>query len=306
MSNLLFDRKYSLLIGPRFSGRANDPNGIMISGLRVAFKCEKSIESNPNVISIDVYNLSKESRSLLEENAVKDLETGVTKIWSAKTNPPTIIFNAGYGENVKNLFVGDTARIVTKRVGADIITTIEAGDGEDAFARSRLDKSFSPGATLGDVLGAVKNAMGLDKGQEKGINLNDQFLNGVTLSGSNRDHLNMIARRQKLEWSIQNGQLQFLPIGVGTDEEVILLNSETGLIGTPQKTKIVNKGLVKGADGKEAESGVQCLALLNPDIKPGRRIKIESEFITGVFRVQKVNHQGDTHANPWYSEIEAV
>ena len=305
MSDILFDRKYALLIGPKYSGRENDPNGIKIEGLRVTFKCEKNLEKNPNAITLEVYNLSKDSRSLLEENSTRDLATGEVTKWDPKTHPPTIIFNAGYAQNIKNLFVGNTARVVTKRVGTDIITTIEAGDGEEAFAKARLDKSFAPGTKVNDVLTNIKAALGLDKGQEKGIDLKDQFLNGMTLSGPARNHLDMITERQGLEWSIQNNQLQIIPRGVYTDEEVILLNSETGLIGTPTKTKIINKSLVKGADGKEVESGVTCTALLNAEIKPGRRIKIESEFINGVFRVQKVTHSGDTHSNNWYSEIEA-
>ena len=266
---------------------------------------EKNLETNPNAISIDVYNLSKDSRSLLEENATKNLETGASTIWNPTTHPPTLIFNAGYGDNVKNLFVGDIARVVTKYVGADIITTIEAGDGEEAFAKARLDKSFAPGAKVGDVLDNIKKAMGLGEGKDKGVMRNDSFLNGIPLTGLARNHLDMIAQRQNLEWSIQNNTLQFLPRGQATDEDVVLLNGETGLIGVPTKTKVVNRSLIKSADGKDAQSGIQLLALLNPEIYPGRRIKVESKSVNGVFRVTKATYVGDTHAQPWYVEIEA-
>ena len=114
--------------------------------------------------------------------------------------------------------------------------------------------------------------------------------------------------RQGLEWSIQEGQLQVLPPDEGSDEDVVVLSAATGLIGTINKTKVVNQSLLTKKDGKLINAGISCTSLLNPDIRPGRRIKIESSFrpdLNGIYRVIKVKHTGDTHAQPWYSEIEA-
>jgi len=62
--------------------------------------------------------------------------------------------------------------------------------------------------------------------------------------------------------------------------------------------------LARVGKGKE-ESGVSATSLLNPEIRPGRRVQVESQFVNGVFKVEKVTHSGDTHSTQFYSEVEA-
>jgi hypothetical protein len=298
----LFQRNYNLLIGPKYTGRPNDPNGILIKDLRVQFQIEKSLDKEPNTANIEVTNLSGDSRSLVEGLSVQ------TKGGTPVFQQPTLFLNCGYGVKdvtLKNIFQGDIARVTHKRIGTDITTMIEAGDGEVAYNGTSLDKSFSPGTKFDVVLGEVARAMGLSLGQVAGIKP-DQFLQGLSLSGPARMQLQNLMTRQGLSWSIQNGKLQILPPDTGTAETAILINSQTGLIGSPFKTKVVNQSLLKKKDGKEAESGVNVQSLLNPDITPGRIIKLESQLVSGVFFVKKLKHIGDTHGTNWYTEMECV
>lgn len=282
MSNeILFSRNYSLLVGPR------GKEGILIRGLRVVFQIEKSLEPYPNTCNIDIYNLSEKSRSIIEEKR------------------SAVVFSAGYGSNLKTIFVGDIGKVDTKRTGPDLILSIEAGDGRVPYQEARIDASFAEGARMSGVIDTLTAAFGLSKGQVVGINGSDQFQTGLTLSGPVREQFDMLMARQNLQWSIQNNQLQILPPDVSTGEEAVLLNSETGLIGTPFKTKIVNEDLVKKKDGVETVSGVRCTSLMNSEIRPGRKIKLESSTISGVFKVHKVKIHGDTHGTPWYVDIEA-
>lgn len=276
-----FNRAVQVRIGPRGT------LGVLVDALRVTFNITKSLEPFPNSSTIEITNLSATSRALIEEKR------------------SVVVLSAGYGTDLKNIFIGDIARISTKRVGPDVITEIEAGDGEVAFKDAKLDASFAPGTRFSQVLSAITSSLGLTQGQVKGVNGNDQFQQGLTLSGPSRNHLDTLTRRQRLEWSIQDNQLQILPVDEATDETAIVLNGSTGLVGTPYKTKVVNENLLKKKDGVQAESGVSCVALLNAEIRPGRRIKLESEFINGVFTVRECVHVGDTHGNAWYTKIEA-
>jgi hypothetical protein len=63
---------------------------------------------------------------------------------------------------------------------------------------------------------------------------------------------------------------------------VVLLNSSTGLIGVPTIT----------------DNGVKVSALLNPEIRPNRTVKIESEVLemngeNGLYRVSQIEYTGD-------------
>jgi len=275
-----YGRIVEVLIGPR------GQNGKLFRDLRVAFRIEKSLESTPNSASISIYNLSEGSRSLVEQDGA------------------VIQLRAGYGENVKLLFIGDIARTTTKRSGGDIITEVEAGDGEFAYQNATANVSLGPGAKYSQVFQALGNRLGLTQGTVKITNPNDQFQQGYSYSGAARDALDILTEKQGLEWNIQDGQLQVLPADVTTDDLVIVLNPGSGLVGSPFKTKILRPDLARVGKGKE-ESGVSATSLLNPEIRPGRRVQVESQFVNGVFKVEKVTHSGDTHSTQFYSEVEA-
>lgn len=279
MSNR-FDRKVELLIGQR--GRT----GRLITDLRVAFKVEKSLESNPNAAQIDVYNLNAESRAALEKK-----ETLVR-------------LKVGYGSDVRTLFVGDVAVVTTRSSGPDVVTTIEAGDGELPFQTSTAHLSFAPGTRVGQILDSLVERFGLSRGEVKGLNVNDQYINGATFSGLVKDHLDTLLGKQGLRWSIQDDQLQILPVNTATSGTAVVLTPETGLIGSPHKRVVVNTEVT--IQGKATDSGVQVASLLNPSIRPGGLIKVQAKYFEGVFTVQKVIHTGDTHAGNWFSEVEAV
>lgn len=275
-----YGRVVEVLIGPR------GQNGRLFRDLRISFKIEKSLESTPNQAVIEIYNLSKESRSLVEQQG------------------SIIQLRAGYGETAKILYLGDIARTTTKRSGPDIITAIEAGDGEFAYQNATVNLSLGPGAKYSQVFSAIGSKLGLAQGIQKISNPNDQFQQGYAFSGMARDALDIITEKQGLEWSSQDGQLQVLPADETTDETVVVLSPATGLVGSPFKTKILRPDLARVGKGKE-EAGVKVTSLLNPEIRPGRRIKVDAEFVKGTFKVEKVTHAGDTHANQFYSEVEA-
>lgn len=305
-----FGRNYSLVFGPRNPANPAD-RGILVKDLRIVFSINKTLETAPNAAIVEIYNLAKTTRARIEDGVAKILKNaqGVEDL----VNIPTMILNVGYGDDLKNIFIGDVAQITTKRDGPDIVTSFDIGDGASTYADAKLDVSFGPGTKFPQVLNALREKMGLTLGSVIGINPTDQFQNGVTISGPAKDSLTKILSRQDLSWSIQDNKLQILPATSTTNDVAVLLNKSTGLIGSPFKAKVLNDTLVNPQEanasssksGKAMKSGLQCQILLNPEIKPGRQIKVESENVSGTFKVTKLRHYGDTHSAPWYTEIVA-
>ncbi len=286
----LFQRQISLTIGPK------DAQGKQITGLRMVFHVEQSLEKIPNPATVEVTNLSNDTINWLENIPVNE------------SHGPVFILQAGYSNvdltNLPILYKGDIAKITVKKAGTETTTLLEGGDGEFAYLNSRLDVSFKPGSTFGTILDTFKKTLGLSDGVQKGMNRADSFLNGAAFTGNIRDHLDEICERQGLIWSIQDGALQILPQDGDTGETAVYLSPDTGLIGSPYKTKIVRPQL--GGNSKQMQvSGEKFLSLLNPRIRPGKPIVVSSENVNGTFRVEKATHTGDTHGAPWYSEIEA-
>lgn len=253
------------------AGLPGQPGRSWKDGLQVTFEVRKTARRGSNKATIKIWNLSDDSVGALNQKGV------------------VVDLIAGYRDNFSLLFSGDVAKrgVSTERQGPDRITTIEAGNSERALRETRSDLSLSPDSGTDDVLRAVADKMGVGVG-----NLADlpqkKYLTGFVHSGLARDVLDEVAQDLGVRWSIQNGQLQFLAPGAVVGNTAVLLSPDSGLIGAP--------GLVK--DGLEAR------ALLNPDIVPGKKIKVESESISAFFKVTEVTHRGDFRGSDWFTQVK--
>ena len=256
---------------------------LVVDGLRVAFKIEKSLSPDPNKVEVSIYNLSEDSRKRLQK---KDA---------------TIIVQAGYEENIAQIFRGTLRTVSHVMNGGDRVTKITAGDGEKELRSVRINESMASGATIEAVAKKLIDALGLKTGNaltelSKGgfrSGLTD-FANGKVLHGLASRELEKLLKSAGLSYSVQDGALQLLRPGDALQTEAVLLNAGTGLIGSPEY----------GETGKDKKITLKVRSLLQPTLFPGRRVKIESATVNAVLRVDKVTHNGDTHAQAWYSELE--
>lgn len=268
----IFNRSAELIIGqPGQEGRD-------FSGLRIQFQIEKTSESNSNTSRITIFNLNRENRAFVEqENLDAFLSAGYTP--------------QGQESLVEAIFQGDIkkGKVENKLSGSDWQTTFEVGDGERALVETKFNKSFAKGANLEAVIGEVAESFEKPISTIKGIK-NKVFKNGLTLSGSSKDIMDQLSAEAEVEFSIQDDEVVVLPANEDDGEESQFISRDTGLIGSPIKR----------------EKGIEFVSALNPKLRPGRKVRIESKFINGDFRIRKVVHDGDTHEGPWQSKCEAV
>lgn len=263
--SLLFNRNAIVTFGVR--GKP----GKRLDGLRIKFEIEKTDESYPNKAKISVYNLNPSSRAEVEKKGL------------------ALVLSVGYGLELEDIFNGDIARPITELEGPDYVTTFEVGDGEKSFQSSRVDVAYKEGTSFKDIFQGLATSLGQTIKDFSQVGP-EKILNGLTLSGLSRTHLDELTAKNGLEWSIQDNALQIIKKGGSTNEQAVFLSSDTGLIGIPKK---------------KAE-GIEFNSLLMPKLRPGRKVQIQSKFISGVFRCEKVTHKGDTHENDWFTTVEAV
>ncbi len=252
--------------------------GVGITGLRVQFKVTKTLRPEPNTAEVTITNLSAETR-----RQVQPAGSLVTLV-------------AGYDGATKQLFQGDMRLGNHTRQGTEWVTRLEAGDGEKEVRQSKVVESFQAGARKEAVVKRLLETMKLNvrdavatvakKGLAAGA---AEFAKGVSISGNTAKELTRILDGMGLSWSIQDGKVEILAKGdlVG---DAVFLSPATGLVGTPE---IGEKGYVK------------VRSLLNPLIRPGVGIVLDTEVIKGTFRVEKAEYRGDTHGLDWYVDVEA-
>ncbi len=218
------------------------------------------------------------------------------------TGKAPVILVAGHAGNSQVIYSGEVRTIDHVREGADWVTHIQSGDGEQAFGRFGAS-SFAPGAALADVvdeltkqmrISAVDAVAQLRRGDIAGGS--KTFLQGFTSAGRSVRDLDKALKSAGIEWSIQDGALQLVPPGKATQERAFVLSADSGLIGSPDH----------GAPGKDGEPPIlKAKCLLNGAITPARTIRLEAISRQGFYRVETVEHAGDTHGPEWTSSIEA-
>lgn len=284
---VLFDRAIEVTVGETF-----------ITDLRMQFRVLRNAKAQANTAELSIWNLNQETRAKLQQPKLP------------------VLIQAGYADAIEQVFLGYMRKPATTREGPDIITTLQAGDGEVPMRRTRINESFAPGTSVTDVLKKLVNVLGggglsvkdaLNK--LKGVKLGglvSEFVHGTSCTGNAWNELQGFLKRSGLEASVQDGQLQIVDLHKATEHEAVVLRGDCGLVGTPT---INDKGILKAR------------SLLQPSIWPARKLKVQanqvwtgrtdkkgndtSYDIDGFYRCEQVIHHGDTHAMEWYSEVEA-
>lgn len=248
--------------------------GRSYTGLRVRFRVDMNRGGSPNKALIDVWNLGDEAVALLQE-------PGVVVRLLAGYDVPRLLFA---GDPIKN-------GVRSQRQGPDRILHVEAADGLRAYQTARVNVSFATETTLEQVLDEVATQLGLPLGSIR-YESDLRFPHGITLVGAAREVLDRLAVATETEWSIRDGTLQIVGRDSDTGETAIRVSSAKGfrnLIGAPTRT----------------DKGVEVTTLLDPSIRPGRVVQLESEQFNGLYVVRDVRFEGDSGERPWYTVFTA-
>jgi hypothetical protein len=257
-----------------------------LRGLDVRFTVEKRITPDPNTLDLTVWNLAPQTRAALQRE------------WQP------IALVAGYEGAAGLVFSGAARTVAHAPEGSALRTRILCGDGEDSFLLARSDFSAAPGTPLAQIVERLAKDLGVKAGnalarlaRRDWPGATERYLQGYSASGATVRELDRVVRAAGLEWSVQDGNLQLLSPDEATAEPAVLLSPDSGLVGTPEH----------GTSQKEGGPKVlKARSLLQPAIRPGRLVRVESRKITGAFRVVRVVHSGELAERDWYSDIEAV
>lgn len=278
--NRLLKREIALTIARPQSFFVQLPNAVVVRNLRVTFDIEKNLKQDPNTCEVKVYNLSEASRGELQ------------------VKPLHIRLDAGYDGKTERLFEGDLRFSQSKRQPTGWETTLQVGDGDRAHRYARINKSFASGVNVRDAIGEVAKSMGLKVPASiaEARELAAQFTSGLSLRGPSQAELAKLLRPHGFSHSIQDGRLQILRGSQAREVEAIVISQDTGLIGSPE---------FGTPDDKGGPPTLSLKTLLKPAVSPGGLIVVESQAISGTFRVERVTHSGDTHGPEWYTAVEA-
>ncbi len=259
-----------------------------VGGFDVAFDVEKRHDGKPNTATLKIWNLNPDHRGEI-----------LSKAAAAKKKKVLVQIEAGYDgpSGVSRIFRGDMRLAFHERNGPDIITNVEAGDGEFSISRAKISKSWGPGTPVATVLSDIVGELGEGQGNLAQASIAQflgggaAFVGGTACSGKAVHELTRITRSLGLEWSIQDGTLQFLSTGKALESAAVLVSDTTGMVGSPN---LDHKGRLN------------VRTLMIPDVFPGRKIELDAAELQGFYRVEACKYTGDTAGTDWYIDLDAV
>ena len=271
----LWDRRVTVTVGPEGGeGVAVDER------FQIEFSVSKSVGADQNRIDCTIYGLSEQTRTrMMEPDQVIQIE-------------------AGYVDGTEVLAIGDITRAVVEYAPPEIRMVIEAGDGARALRDRKVNLSFAAGASVQRVLDAIAQELALGR-RATGAQVEGEYQEGVSFSGTAKDALDKVTARAGVTWSIQDGELQILDREKPSQGRGALLKPETGLLDSPQRIDDEVFGLERAAG-----TGYEVRSLLNPKVRPGEAVVIQSRDVDGQFRVDTVTHSGSTRGNDWETVAE--
>jgi len=275
-----FGRKIKLI-----AGSADTGGGKEWTDLRISFLVEKDDNLTPDKAQIQIYNLNETSRKYL-------------------TLEMPIVLQAGYGENLRTLFKGTIDKlngIEHLHAKPDLITKIKATDG-GLLWDSNSAISFKTSTTIQNCIQQLALSAGFNIGYIDPELPVITLKRGYCMVGYTHAVLSDLADMLGAVSFIQDGLFYVVKQGNKTQEKMVLLTPDSGLIGSPEAADLsADKGT------KTKVKALKIVCLLNGLIKPRKALQLKSTEYDGIYIPKKVKHEGDSGwDNEFYTTIEAI
>lgn len=251
-----------------------------LSDIDIQFSIEKHMGAVMNEANITIYNLTREDIEYL---------TTFTSQWIAYKQRKRIRIFAGYSDtSVGLIFDGDIIEALPT-IPPDIALRCKARSG--AYNNSTMiSKSVTEPIYVKDLLKQAGSWTGLTINDHT---TTDRKIGGFYYTGSVTQLI---------------GQLNDIPDIIAYEDDgnlwvVDKKNTDTGL-----QMRVINKNSGMIEMPQPDALGIEVKVLLDPAIKLGQQIKVESEMIpacNGVYTVYELKHTGHLRGNEFYTDIKA-
>lgn len=280
-----------------------------LSQMEFQFKTTQQDDEGPDNCSIRIYNLKDETRNQIVKFGFSE-----------------VTLQAGYDGQYGVIFQGTIKQFRIGRENAtDKYLDILAADADLVYNFGLVKSSVARGQKREAILQAIVKDW-TKYGTEIGQDLSPTggtLLRGKVLWGLGRVQARQYADTSGSTWNLSGNKVNVIPMKGYLSNEVVKLNTQTGLIGLPEQT----------------QDGIKCRCLLNPKIQVGGRVQIDNALINqligadgnrfagtgsipfnawsaptfladvtadGIYRVFVAEHSGNVRGQEFYSDLTVL
>jgi len=231
----------------------------------------KNISSKVNEGVVRMFNLSDSTENQIREKGKR------VRVFAGYNGKPILIHD------------GEITRVDRDpdEESLNRITSVSLAGKLIKISQSIFNKAYSGQVAVKQIVQDAIPTFGLDYADIDQIPDNE-FLNDYSFTGKTSDLLDEILDPIKIQWFENDNFIRFSAREKTpeTTESVVLLNSNTGLIGSASIT----------------EKGAKFTSRLNGRITLNSQIKIESNLVNGVYKVIQTLNSGDNRTGKFTSE----
>lgn len=265
---------------------------------RVSFNITSALQSYTQGATFQIYNL------------------GIDEIKRITTIKSPVVFQAGYrevhGDNPPVIYNGNIQYPNSTRVGTDIVTTLTCHAYRDSLS-GPFAVSYEEGTPVTSVLEELRGDIVDPEGNVLpieiiGADTLGNLIGDLNSGGDNKQKfLDELGRNYQFNWWCDTITKQLIVVPTGRalrENEILLVNSSTGLIKSPEITA----------------NGISFETMLEPSIRYMSLIQVEYENITSSFiigtpinelrnvksaivKAVNISHSGDSRGSDWKSSV---
>lgn len=236
-------------------------NDVVMPDLEIDFNVKFQLEDEQIVNDVAIANLTPET--------IRTINKG-----------DRVIINAGYGDNMGNVLVGTIADMDTNSDNVDRILNLMVKPDINIILSLRVCKSYTPGTMASFIIKDLLNEINVEVGTVK-LDRDVKYEQGKVFNSTVNDALTEIVAETN-SFMFVRCNIIYIIDSIYEIDTGILLNKSTGLIGSPE---IIDIGDAKG---------YKITCLLNPMLTLGSIFRLESRYLSGLFRVQNGQHDGSS------------
>ena len=233
-------------------------SSLVTDALRIEFRVPFGVnEQRPATVT--VWNLSTRSAKLISK-------------------ADSLLLEAGYAGRLGKIVGGEVSEVEHRRSGVDRATVLTVGSGEQERRITPFVESYE-NASLHLVVNDIAKTMGVevDFGD-----VQDVQIGAWGAEGGARETLDKLLHNRGIGWHEKDSTIFLTPNGgPATTGRRKKVSPSTGMVGSPSVT----------------ESGITGKVLLDHALVVNDEVDVESDLVTGVYRVVELEHRGDTWGN---------
>lgn len=211
---LKFNRNYEIGV------TGNDGQLIKVAmPFTMEFDITRNLLNTTNQCNIGVKNLSELTRSQIRKD------------WYTNVQRP-IIFRAGYGENLSDVFTGNVTQAWSTREGIDYITHMTCAGSSLAYTNSNFSGQFVKGTTVATAIRVIMESLKSNADVKIGAigNFETSFSRGNSFVGSTMELLNDMTASGVF---IDNNKIYALNKNECRNGPIRTIDSSFGILSTP-------------------------------------------------------------------------